>query len=151
MAFRTGRAWRIVASVAACAALASAAFAQDSDCRLSARRVGECFIVRGRLSFSPDSPEIRLWRVGTHRVLGILAPDGSDQYVLSERMLERLWGGGDRPGRIWGDFEVCPLSPDQPGHMQMACIASADRLFVERPKTDPGPAQAAVPPPSSGQ
>lgn len=136
---------QIAAALAALLLLASAARAQDASCRLSARRVGECFTVHGRLSFSPASPEIRLWRVGTHRVLAILAADGSDQHVLSEAVLERLWGRGDRPGRIFGEFEVCPLSPDQPGHMQTACLASASRLFVERPQKDLGPSPAAVP------
>lgn len=135
---------RIVPALAISGLLASVALAQDATCRLSARRVGECFTVHGRLSFAMASPEIRLWRIGTHRVLGILGPDGSDQHVLSEAMLERMWGGSDRPGRIYGDFEVCPLTPDQPGRMQMACIASAANLVVERPHEDPSPAQAAV-------
>jgi hypothetical protein len=136
---------RIAAALAAVAVLwPCAILAQDATCRSSARRVGECFTVHGRLYFTPDSPEIRLWRIGTHRVLGVLAPDGSDQHVLSEALLERLWGGGDRPGRIYGEFEICPLSPDQPAHMQMACLASASRLFVERPQQDSGPSRAAV-------
>ncbi len=143
---RSGKARRIVAALACgTVLLPSMASAQDASCRLSARRVGECFTIRGRLSFAPESPEIRLWRVGTSRVLGILAPDGSDEGVLSEAMLERLWGGGDLPGRIWGDFEVCPLSPDQPGRMQMACLAGATKLFVERQHPDSNPAQAAAP------
>ncbi|HTY69245.1 MAG TPA: hypothetical protein VMH36_21510 [Alphaproteobacteria bacterium] len=138
------RARRRIAALAACAVLVPlAAAAQDASCRLSARRVGACFTVHGRLSFTATSPEIRIWRVGTHHVLGILAPDGSDQQVLSEKLLERLWSGRDLPGQIWGDYEVCPLSPDQPGKMQMACIADATKLFVERPHKDP--AQAAVP------
>jgi hypothetical protein len=134
----------ITVALTGCALLlAVAASAQEASCRLSARRVGACFTVHGRLYFSVTSPEIRIWRVGTHRVLGILAPDGNDQGVLSEAMLERLWGGRDRPGQIWGDYEVCPLSPDQPAKMQMACIADATKLFVERPHKDS--AQAAVP------
>lgn len=137
--------WRVSATLLAFVLVTVACLAQDAACRLSARRVGECYTVHGRLYFVPESPEIRLWRIGTHRVLGILAPDGSDQNALSEAMLERLWGGGDRPGRIYGEFEVCPLSPDQPGRMQMACLASATRMFVERPQKDPGPSAAAIP------
>jgi hypothetical protein len=130
---------RLIAAVAGCGAvlLPLATLAQDANCRLSARRVGACFTVHGRLYFAVTSPEIRIWRAGTHRVLGILAPDGSDQGVLSEAMLERLWGARDRPGQIWGDYEVCPLTPDQPGKMQMACVADATKLFVERPHKDP--------------
>ncbi len=138
---------RTIAALIGCAAVLVplATLAQDASCQLSARRVGACFTVHGRLYFAVTSPEIRIWRGGTHRVLGILAPDGSTERVLSEAMLERLWGGRDRPGQIWGDYEVCPLTPDQPGKMQMACLADATKLFVERPHKDP--AQAAVPPP----
>lgn len=128
--------------------LPSTVMAQDANCGLSARRVGDCFPVHGRLSFSETAPEIRLWPAGTHRVLGILSWDGKEDHALSEAMLERMWGGQDLPGRIWGDFEVCPLSPDQPGRMQMVCLMSARNLFVDRPRRDQGPAQAAAPPPA---
>jgi hypothetical protein len=32
---------------------------------------------------------------------------------------------------IYGDFEVCPLGPDQPGHMRSACIINAERLVIQ--------------------
>lgn len=127
-------------ALAGCAlVLPSAVLAQDANCRLSARRVGDCFRVRGRLYFSETAPEIRLWRIGTHRVLGVLSWDGAERHALSEGMLERMWGGRDIPSRLYGEFEVCPLSPDRPGRMQMVCLASAGRLFVERPRVDHGP------------
>ena len=142
----------LIAALAGCVLLLPlAAIAQDANCRLSARRVGACFAVHGRLYFAIGSPEIRLWPSGTHRVLGILAADGNDQGVLSEAMLERLWGGRDLPSQIWGDYEVCPLSPEQPGRMQMVCLASAAKLFVERPHIDDGPVQAAAPPPAESK
>lgn len=142
-----------MAALAGCAlvlpatVMAPTVMAQDANCSLSARRVGECFRVHGRLSFSETAPEIRLWPVGTHRVLGVLSWDGQEEHALSEAMLERLWGGRDIPSRIWGDFEVCPLSPEQPGRMQMVCLLSAHKLFVQRVIPDQGPAEAAVPSP----
>lgn len=142
-----GSALMLPATVMAPVAMAPAAMAQDANCSLSARRVGECFPVHGRLSFSQTAPEIRLWPVGTHRVLGVLSWDGQEAHALSEAMLERMWGGRDIPSRIWGDFEVCPLSPDQPGRMQMVCLLSAHKMFVQRVRPDQGPAEAAVPPP----
>ena len=134
---------------AAMLALPLAASAQDANCRLTARRVGACFTVHGRLFFSSTAPEIRLWPVGTHRILGVLSWDGQEDQALSEQMLERLWGGRDLPGRIWGDYEVCPLTADQAGRMQMVCLVNANKLFVERPQIDAGPAEAAVPKPDS--
>jgi hypothetical protein len=34
----------------------------------------------------------------------------------------------------YGDFEVCPFTPDKSGHMQMVCVESATRLIVHQPK-----------------
>ncbi len=33
---------------------------------------------------------------------------------------------------IYADFEVCPLEPHVPGHMQAACIESAKHLVVKK-------------------
>jgi hypothetical protein len=34
--------------------------------------------------------------------------------------------------RIYGDFTVCPLEPDRPGHLRWVCVQAAERLVVER-------------------
>jgi len=34
-------------------------------------------------------------------------------------------------GRIFADFEVCPLEPEEAGVMQRVCIESAKNIFVE--------------------
>jgi len=34
--------------------------------------------------------------------------------------------------RIFADFEVCPLEPEQPGVMQSVCIAAAKNIVVEK-------------------
>jgi hypothetical protein len=31
---------------------------------------------------------------------------------------------------IYGDFEICPLEKDQPGHTSATCVRSAERLVV---------------------
>jgi hypothetical protein len=33
---------------------------------------------------------------------------------------------------VFGDFEVCPLEPEKPGSMQMACIESAKKLITTK-------------------
>jgi hypothetical protein len=30
---------------------------------------------------------------------------------------------------IYGDFEVCPFTPERKGHMQMVCVQSAKKLI----------------------
>jgi hypothetical protein len=32
---------------------------------------------------------------------------------------------------IYGDFEICPLAPDIPGHMRDVCVSAADNLVVQ--------------------
>jgi hypothetical protein len=32
---------------------------------------------------------------------------------------------------IYGDFEICPLAADIPGHMRPVCLADAKRLVVQ--------------------
>src|SRR2546425_8218892 len=45
--------------------------AKERSCREHPRLIGNCFTVRGRLSIYDGAPALRLWRVGTRRVLGI--------------------------------------------------------------------------------
>jgi len=45
--------------------------AKEKSCREHPRLIGNCFTVRGRLSIYNGAPALRLWRVGTRRVLGI--------------------------------------------------------------------------------
>jgi hypothetical protein len=33
---------------------------------------------------------------------------------------------------LYGDFEVCPLTPEHPGAMRPVCVESAKNLFVDR-------------------
>jgi hypothetical protein len=32
---------------------------------------------------------------------------------------------------VFGEFEVCPFTPERKGHMQMVCVESAKRLVVK--------------------
>jgi hypothetical protein len=32
---------------------------------------------------------------------------------------------------IYGDFDICPLQPDVPGHMRSVCVAGAENLVVQ--------------------
>ncbi len=33
---------------------------------------------------------------------------------------------------IFGDFEVCPFTPERKGHMRMVCVQSATKLVIKR-------------------
>ena len=48
-----------------------ASVAGEKSCRQHPQLIGKCFTVRGRLSVYNGAPALRLWKVGTRRVLGI--------------------------------------------------------------------------------
>jgi hypothetical protein len=100
----------------------------------TAQIAASCYWTHGRLSFGNGTPAFRLWKIGTHRLLGIYSGPSVDRYGLDnenpefpasiERRFEPL------KNRIYADFEVCPLEPERDGWMQAACIESAKNIVV---------------------
>jgi hypothetical protein len=92
--------------------------------------VGPAFKVHGRLSAWNGTPALRIWIVGTKRVLGVHG-EASDQSLpanlkaIDESFFEN---------HVFGDFEVCPLTKTHPGAMQIVCIKSASSLVIKRIK-----------------
>lgn len=84
-------------------------------CKGNAKIVAACFMVHGRLSFWNGAPSARIWRIGTHRMLGI----HNDE--LPSALRQRM---PDFDVELWGDFQVCPITREQPGHMQFVCVES---------------------------
>ena len=113
-------------------ALASGALSsapQDKSCREHPRLVGKCFNVHGRLATYNGNPAVRLWRIGTKRMLGV-----SDQRFkepgysnIPAELLRQL----DGESKITGDFLVCPFTRSKPGEMQLVCIESAKNTVVK--------------------
>ena len=95
-----------------------------------------CYWTHGRLGFYNGSPSIRLWKIGTHRVLGIYSGPSADRYGMDgeEPELPTNVKRAFKPmaNRIFADFEVCPLEPERQGAMQAACIESAKNIVVEK-------------------
>lgn len=96
-----------------------------------------CYWTRGRLGFYNGTPAYRLWKIGTHRLLGIYSgpsAERSDSLDNERPQFPANLQEKFRPteNRIFADFEVCPLEPERPGAMQAACIESAKNIFVER-------------------
>ena len=56
----------------------SPAVPAEKSCREHPQLIGKCFSVHGRLSTYNGNPAVRLWRIGTRRVLGV-----SDQRFLA--------------------------------------------------------------------
>jgi hypothetical protein len=87
--------------------------------------VAACFTVHGRLSVYNGGPSLRIWRVGTSRMLGVPSETAPEN-------VSRLWGSDQFETEIYGDFEVCPFTKDKAGEMQMVCIESASHLLAKQ-------------------
>ena len=104
--------------------------AAEKSCREHPQLIGKCFRVHGRLSTYNGNPAVRLWRVGTRRVLGV-----SDQrFSLPEyrNLPEGLTNQLNGENEIIGDFLVCPFTPAKPREMQLVCIESAKNFVVKK-------------------
>jgi len=95
--------------------------ASAQACKGRSEIVAACFTVHGRLSAYNGAPTFRIWRIGTRRILGVA---GGEDPVMPPSL--RAQAGFDAD--LFGDYEVCPFTPERPGRMQMVCIESASRL-----------------------
>ena len=127
MTVRTAR--RTIVIAIACVLLANATAALMSQGQANAwrclqRSIEPCFTHRGRLS-GQNGVARMLWLVGTNRIVRI---DYTDMPPMLDTYLDMA---SPQHGDVFGDFDVCRLQPDQPGHMRSACIAGARRLVVQ--------------------
>jgi hypothetical protein len=101
----------------------------------TAENANSCYWTHGRIGFYNGTPSIRLWKIGTNRLLGIYSGPSVDRYGLDNEdpqvpaNLKRTFK--PTQNRVFGDFEVCPLEREREGYMQAACIASTKNLVVE--------------------
>jgi hypothetical protein len=103
-------------------------FADDSvneSCRSDKRVLSSCFTIRGRLSMWNGNPSRRIWLIGTKRMLGV-REDTEFPKALDSHL-------GDFDDQATGNFEVCPFTKKQAGHMQIVCVAGvSDIKFSKR-------------------
>ncbi len=95
------------------------------SCKCSDVAVDNSFKVHGRLSLYNGTPSARIWIIGTKRILGV-----PDDYLpnLPDSITHLIsWEAA-----IYGDFVVCPLTQQNPGHMQLVCIESASNLVAKK-------------------
>ena len=104
--------------------------APPPKCKGNPKVIGACYSVHGRLSRGADTVILRLWPVGTKRILGITGGPTLDDAnaAIWPQNLKFPFGDED----IYGDFEVCPFTPERKGVMQFVCIESASHLAVKR-------------------
>ena len=104
------------------------------SCKGNSQLVGDCFVLRGRLSAVNGALSLRMWRVGTKRLLGVEGryDDGDHNHnpeaVLPENVLQVF---SPFENEVYADFEVCPFTKEKPGEMQVVCVHSASNLVVK--------------------
>jgi hypothetical protein len=132
--------YALIAALALCG-VAAQALPQKTEKRKipckTPENAASCYWTRGRLAVYDGRPPLRLWKIGTKRVLAIYSGPsikrGDEKDILNPELppnVEKVFTSSY--DRIFGDFEVCPLGADRPGQMQAACIESAQKLFVQK-------------------
>ena len=86
--------------------------------------VAQCFTVHARLVPGADNILVRIWPVGTTRILGYAdgalkcsLPPKIDSLMTAEQV-------------VFADVVVRPVTRSRPGYMRFVCIATATRLVV---------------------
>ncbi len=102
----------------------------DSSCATDKRAVAPCYQVHGRLRVRWNL-RLYLWPVGTKRLLAVhYAPDAPQPDPPLPPNLAKVM---DPDHDVFGDFRVCPFTPEKAGKMRIVCIDSASHL-ITRPK-----------------
>lgn len=93
----------------------------SANCDSDPDLVAACFVVHGRLSFYNGNPTARIWKIGTHRMLGV------HESVLPGALgLKMNWNID-----AYGNFYVCPFAKEKPGVMQFVCVQGARHVIYE--------------------
>ncbi len=83
------------------------------------------------------TPAHRIWPVGRKSILGITASalaDDAEAPIAPRQLLRAFHVGAKNPygDFVYGDFEVCPFTPQRKGEMQMVCVEKAEHM-VSKP------------------
>ena len=121
--------WRKALATALSVALTatcSLAAPDPPKCKGNSKLVGDCFTVHGRMREGNGSPPIRIWRIGTDRLLGVGVPGEDDPDVawVPDEIYKKL----DDDHQVFADFVVCPLTRQTEDAMQLVCVESATRV-----------------------
>jgi len=107
----------------------SASTVPDKTCRDHPNLVGKCFTVHGRLAVYNGAPALRIWRIGTKRMLGV----SEQRFAVPgyRNVPEEISSHVDQDKAIVAEFLVCPFTKPKQKEMQMVCIEKANNLVVK--------------------
>jgi len=103
---------------------------KEKSCRLHPQLIGRCFTVHGRLSVYNGAPALRIWKIGTRKMLGI----SGQRFALAgyRNVPEDIESQVNQDVALVGDFVVCPFTRSRPGEMQLVCIESGKNVVVRK-------------------
>ncbi len=99
----------------------------NKPCREHPKLIGPCFTVHARMRYYNGAPSVRLWPVGTNRLLGV----SEGQFEVSETLPQSFRETLDSQREIYADFVVCPFTPDEVAVMRLVCVDSATNIVTK--------------------
>jgi hypothetical protein len=102
--------------------------AEKKSCKEHPMLSGPCFNIRGRMFFSNGTPSVRIWPVGTNRILGI--SEGRFYLEGYANVPDELVGQLSWETAMYADFTVCPFTNDEPGVMRLICVEFAENVSI---------------------
>jgi len=101
----------------------------DKPCREHPKLAAACFTIHARMRYYNGAPSVRLWPIGTDRLLGV----SEGQFALPgyENLPVSLRETLDHRREIYADFVVCPFTPSEPSVMRLVCVDSATKIVTK--------------------
>jgi micrococcal nuclease len=106
------------------------AIAIASTCETNYPIVDECYETRGRMQAANGNPSVRIWKVGTKRILGVK----NENLENLPAKIKEVFSFGVF---VFADYRVCPLTKGKPGRMQMVCVDSMKNIRIEDYRENP--------------
>ena len=87
-------------------------------------------MIHGRLSIYNGAPAMRLWKIGTRRMLGV----SEQRFAVSgyRNVPENVQNQINQDVDLFGDFLVCPFRRAKAGEMQLVCIEEGRNLKAQK-------------------
>ena len=105
---------------------------ENRSCKDHPKVIGSCFTVNGRLSAYNGAPTLRIWKIGTRRMLGV-----SEQRFHEEGYInipDEIRNQVNFETDLFGTFLVCPFTRQRTGEMQLVCVESGKNLETRKRK-----------------
>jgi hypothetical protein len=88
---------------------------------------------RGRIWTAQGTPSIRVWPVGTRRILGIVNPNpGVIDYEGADAIPDSVSDVLTEDVAVYGNYHICPIAPERRGWMRFVFIDKVAGKLVVR-------------------